>query len=86
MAEREFYGIRAASRADAFSIAVANSMLREMKLMLADGHDVNAIAPYCRGTALNTAAGYGFIRSVEFLIGAGANLNATDKNDLTPLM
>jgi len=86
MAQREFYGIRAASKADAFSIAAANSLLREMKLMLADGHDINAIAPYCGGTALNTAAGYGFIRSVEFLIGAGANLNATDKNDLTALM
>jgi len=61
-------------------------MLREMKLMLTDGHDINAFAPYCGGTALNTAAGYGLIRSVEFLIGAGANLNATNKYDLTPLM
>lgn len=86
MPESEFYGIRAASLADAFSIAAANSMLREMKLMLADGHDINAVATYCGGTALNTAAGYGFIRSVELLIGAGADLNATDKNDLTPLM
>src|SRR5262245_48914107 len=86
MASREFHGIRAASKADAFSIAAANSMLREMKLLLDDGHDVDVIAPYCGGTALNTAAGYGFIRTVEFLISAGADLNARDKNDLTPLM
>lgn len=82
----EFHGIKASCIADAFSIAAANSKLKEMQLMLNDGHDVNAIAPYCGGTALNTAAGYGFIRSVEFLIGAGANLNATDRNELTPLM
>jgi ankyrin repeat protein len=86
MAQREFFGIRAASAADAFSIAAANSRLREMKLLLADGLDVNAVAQYCGGAALNTAAGYGLIRSVEFLIGAGADLNVTDRNGLTPLM
>lgn len=86
MAQREFFGIQAGSKADAFSIAAANSMLREMKLLLADGHDVNAVAPYCGGTALHTAAGLGFIRSVDFLFAVGADLNRTDKNDLTPLM
>lgn len=83
---KDFYGIRADSISDAFSIAAANSLLSEMKQMLDDGHDVNAIARYCGGTALHTAAGLALIRSVEFLIGNGADLNATDKNDLTPLM
>lgn len=86
MAEKEFHGIRAASPVDALSIAAANSMLREMDLLLAEGVDVNGVASYCGGTALNTAAGYGLIRSVEHLIRAGASLNATDRNDLTPLM
>lgn len=86
MAQKKFHGIQAPSMADAFSIAAANSMVREMQLLLDDGLDVNAVAAYCGGAALNTAAGLGLIRSVEFLIDAGANLNATDRNDLTPLM
>jgi len=86
MAELEFHGIRAAAAIDAFSIAAANSMLREMRLLLADGIDVNGIASYCGGTALHSAARLGLMRSVDFLISAGANLNATDQMDLTPLM
>lgn len=81
-----FHGIHAASAVDALSIAAANSLFREMKLLLADGVDVNGVASYCGGTALHTAAGSGLIRSVEFLIRAGADLNATDRMDLTPLM
>ncbi len=86
MADREFHGIRAASAVDALSIAAANSDLDAMKALLADGVNVNGVASYSRGTALNAAAGYGLIRAVNFLIDAGANLNATDRNDLTPLM
>jgi len=86
MTQREFHGIQAASKADAFSIAAANSMLREMRLFLHDGIDVNAIAPYCGGAALHTAARLGLMRSAEFLITAGADLDATDNDDLTPLM
>lgn len=85
VAEQEFYGIRADLAADALAIAAANSLLREMKL-LADGGDVNGIASHSGGTALHTAAGYGRIRSLNFLIQAGADLNATDRMDLTPLM
>jgi ankyrin repeat protein len=86
MAEREFHGIRAASAVDALSIAAANSLIREMRLLLADGVPVNGITSYSGATALHTAAGYGLIRSVDFLIRAGADLNATDRMDLTPLM
>jgi ankyrin repeat protein len=81
-----FHGIRAASAVDALAIAATNSRLREMKLLLADGVDVNGVASYCGGTALHQAAGIGAIRSVELLVGAGAGLNATNKFDLTPLM
>jgi len=84
--EQEYHGIRAVSAVDALSIAAANSLLREMRLLLDDGVDVNGIASYCGETALHTAAGYGLIRSVNFLIDAGANLNKIDRNELTPLM
>jgi ankyrin repeat protein len=86
MADQEFHGIRAASAVDALAIAATNSRLREMKLLLADGVDINGVALYCGGTALHQAAGLGAIRSVEFLLGAGADLNPKNKHDLTPLM
>lgn len=86
MADQKFHGFRAISAIDALSVAAANTLFREMKLLLADGVDVNGIASYCGGTPLHTAAGSGLIRSVEFLIRAGANLNVTDEMDLTPLM
>lgn len=86
MVRQEYYGICAANAVDALSIAAANSMLREMRQLLGDGINVNGIASYSGGTALHTAAGLGRIRSLNFLIEAGADVNATDRNDLTPLM
>ena len=86
MAEPKLYGIRARSAIDALSMAAASSKVREMGLLLADGVDINGIAPCCSATALATAAGYGLIRSVNFLIEAGADLNIRDGMDLTPLM
>lgn len=86
MPESEFHWIRAASAVEALAIAATNSRLREMKLLLADGVDVNGVASYCGGTALYEAAGIGALRPVELLIGAGADLNASNKHDLTPLM
>jgi len=50
---QEIYGIRAASAVDALWIGAANSRLREMRLLLADGVDVNGIASYSGGTALH---------------------------------
>ena len=84
MRQQEFYGIPANSPVEALSIAAANSMLREMKLLLADGVDVNGVSG--GGTALHTAATDGLIRSIEILIRAGADLDAIDEMDLTPLM
>ena len=86
MTYQDFHGISAASAVDALSIAAANSMFKEMRLLLAEGVDVNGIASYSGGTALHTAAGCGYTRSVEFLIRAGADLNAIDRNGLTPVM
>ena len=55
-------------------------------MLLADRVDVNGVASYCGGTPLYQAAGIGAIRSVDLLIRAGADLNATNKFALTPLM
>lgn len=86
MSDQTFHGIRAVSAVEALVIAATNSKLREMTLLLADGVDVNGVAPYCGENALFEAARLGAFRSVEFLIAAGADLNATNKFDMTPLM
>jgi cell wall assembly regulator SMI1 len=86
MSEREYHGIRAKSRIDALSIAAANCMLKEMRLLVDDGADIDGIASYDKSTALATAAGYGLIRSVNFLLDNGANVDLPGANDMTPLM
>ena len=82
----EFHGIRANSLADALGIAAANSKLKEMRLLLDDGADINEIAPYSKSTPLATAAGLGLIRSVEFLLENGANIDRPGAFGMTPLM
>jgi ankyrin repeat protein len=57
-----------------------------MRLLLADGADINGAAPPLGRTPLHTAAAAGLVHSVDFLIRAGADLNRTDEWDLTPLM
>jgi hypothetical protein len=46
MAEREFHGISAASAVDALSIAAANSLFPEMRMLLANGTPLNGITSY----------------------------------------
>ena len=86
MGDRTFHGIRAKSLVDALSIAAANSKLKEMRLLLDDGADINGIASYDESTPLATAAGYGLIRSVNFLLENGANVDLPGAYDMTPLM
>lgn len=86
MMPKEFRGIQADSKIDALCIAVANSMFDEMEGLLTDGADINGIAGYTRSTPLTTAAGYGLIRSVEFLLERGADIDLPGENDMTPLM
>jgi ankyrin repeat protein len=62
-----------------------------MKALLTDGADVNGIlskfgGSLHGGSALHTAAHCGKVRSVDFLLTAGANLNLLNDIDLTPLM
>ncbi len=86
MAEREYHGIRADSRTDALSIAAANNLLKEMRLLLDDGADIDGIDSHSKSTALATAAGHGLIRTVNFLLDNGANVDLPGANDMTPLM
>jgi ankyrin repeat protein len=87
MKSKSFHGIEAASAVEAFCIAAANSELKEMKLLLADGVDIDGVSSdVLGGTALNTAAYGGQTRVVDFLIDFGADLNTLDSNELTPLM
>jgi ankyrin repeat protein len=81
---KDYYGIRAASPSQAFAIAAANSKLPAMKSLLADGVNINALSD--GHSALHGAARQGLLRSVEFLIAQGADLDLLDKNDTTALM
>ena len=88
---REFHGIKAPNRNDAFILAAGRGMVAELKALLADGADVDAILSKFGGvqqgdSALHTAAFSGQLRSVDFLISASANLDQLGRNDLTPLM
>ena len=61
-------------------------MLKEMQLLLDDGADINAVAPYSNTTALAAAAGYGLVRSVNFLLESGADVDLPGAYEMTPLM
>lgn len=82
----EFHGIKAKSAIDAFSIAVANSLLKEMQAFLEDGVDIDGVASYSDSTALAHAAGQGLTRSVTFLLENKADIDKPGAFDLTPLM
>jgi hypothetical protein len=82
-----YFGYKhAESPADAFALAASASRLKDMQTMLDAGVDIDGIAPYCKSTALCEAATLGLIRSVNFLIDKGANINLPGAFDMTPLM
>ena len=83
---KEFHGIRALSAVDALSIAASNSKLKEIRLLLEDGVDVNSIASYSKRTPLSAAASQGAAKAVELLLSSGADVNALDEDGSTPLM
>jgi len=86
MEYEEYHGIQATSAIDALGIAAANSLFKEMQLLLDEGVDIDGIADYSKSTALATAAGLGLIRSVNFLLERGADIDRPGCFDLTPLM
>lgn len=85
MSEEEFHGIRAKSAVDALCIA-ATGKLKELKLLLKDGVGINERAKYSGRNPLQSAALAGSTKCLEHLIAAGADLNATDSDDMTALM
>jgi ankyrin repeat protein len=82
----EFHGIRALNAIDALCIAAATSHLKEMRLLLADGVDINGIAIYSNMTPLCGAARLGATRSVAMLIEHGASVDLPSFGGTTPLM
>ncbi|MGZ8252016.1 MAG: ankyrin repeat domain-containing protein [Methylophilaceae bacterium] len=88
MAEQtSFHGITADSLQAAFRISVIHNRIKEMKLLLNDGADIDEVLDsFERKTPLHFASFNLKQKLVEFLIANGANLNALDKNEYTPLM
>jgi len=82
----DFHGIRALNAVDALVIAASTSHLKEMRLLLNDGVDINGIAVYSKGTALCGAASQGATRSVAFLIENGADVDQPSASGTSPLM
>jgi ankyrin repeat protein len=85
MNEEGFHGIRAASAVDALCIA-ATGKLKKLKLLLKDGVGIDERAKYSGRNPLQSAALAGQTKCLEHLIAAGADLNATDSDDMTALM
>lgn len=81
---REVHGISAAAKQRAFIVAAVRSNLVMMKDFMDDGVDINAQPD--GHSALHEAARMGLVRTAEWLIAAGADLNLLDKEDTTPLM
>src|SRR5262245_48785271 len=81
----DFHGISAKSRVDAFCTAAANTMLKEMQALIADGVDIDGVSSD-GFTALASASRLGLTRCVSFLLENGADVNLPSWQDLTPLM
>lgn len=87
MSDTIFHGIEAETITEALSIATANSKLKEMKLLIQDGADINGFSPLSGSTPLTNAASDNLTSSLKLLIKSGADINLPSKDmDLTPLM
>ena len=86
MTNSEFHGIQADSATDALCLAAVAGKVKEMKLLLDDGFNIDGIAAYSKSTALASAASQGKTKSVDFLLEHGADINKPGAYDLTPLM
>ncbi len=74
------------SKPTALGYAVMFSPVSEIKRLIAEGVDVNALFPYDGKTALIVAAKQGRCAAVHRLLAAGANPNHTDMRDNTALV
>jgi ankyrin repeat protein len=71
---------------DAFVAAGERSDRKTLGLLLADGVAIDCKDSRFGSSALHCAASMGSKRTVEFLLDHGADINALDGNDMTPLM
>jgi len=88
-----YYGIEASSSQKAFFVAASKSLLKQMKLLLADGIDINGRIEFNnedwgedKNTALTRATEHGSTRVVKFLLENGADTDAIGFQGLTALM
>ncbi|QDU61067.1 Ankyrin repeats (3 copies) [Planctomycetes bacterium Pan216] len=86
MGSKKFHGIAAPSADDAVAIAAARGMVKEFRLLLDDGADINAVSSVTRSTALAGAAELGLTKVVGLLLKFGADLDKPGAYDMTPLM
>lgn len=85
--QNNFYGITANSLQEAFRVAVIGNKTKQIKQLLNDGADINArLDDFEEKTALHYAASQLMPKLIDLLIDNRANLNAINKNRLTPLM
>jgi ankyrin repeat protein len=82
----DYHGIQASSPVDALCLAAVASKFDVMDKLLADGVDINGIAGYSRQTSLGHSASQGMLRSVDYLLFHGADVNARGESGSTPLM
>lgn len=68
-----------------FHDAAKKDGLEAVKEMLSNHSELLESSDQYRRTVLHSAAGYGALQVINYLIGKGANLNARDENGNTPL-
>lgn len=68
-----------------FHDAAKRDDLKELKKMLSRRGEFLDVPDQYRRSALHSAARYGAVQAVKYLIGKGANLNAADESGNTPL-
>jgi ankyrin repeat protein len=74
------------SKENAFVGSAENAKRSNLKLLLEAGVDVNCKDSNFGDTALHRAASMGSIKTVEFLLDNGANINFVNDTGMTPLM
>ena len=74
-----------ASNIDPFHEAAETDNLQKIKQLLSANSGLLDQPDQYKRTALHSAARYGALQTADFLIGKGANVNASDENGNTPL-
>jgi ankyrin repeat protein len=86
MDPQEYFGIQAASPADALTLAAGSSKTKEVVLILDSGVHIDSVGLRSKTTALCSAVSIGSVKMVKFLVEKGAGVDVLGDNDMTPLM